>query len=141
MRHYLPGQESIVLVEDDKDDIDLFRECLSSLGCTRPVRAFTDSTEALSYLLKTDEIPFMIVADINMPKLNGIEFRARIRKSKLMALRYAPFFFLSTSFDKQYMQPCFGMMIQGVFIKPSDPTGLGEIVESMLRYSEEVAVV
>lgn len=131
--------EPIILIDDDANDLVRYRECLADIGSKHPLRTFTDSTEALSFLLKTDEMPYMIVLDLGMPKLNGIEFRARLRKSKHILLRCVPFFYLSTTFDQKQMDRSFEMMVQGTFIKPDDPEKLKEIFRSMLSYSAETA--
>ncbi len=131
-------QEPIVLIENDIDDIQLFQESFRALGCQRRLRTFSDSESALLYLRSTTDLPFMIVADINMPTINGIQLRQEVRKTKRVLIRCVPFFFLTASFDHALMERCYGMMTQGVFIKPKEKGQLTEIIGSMLKYCEDL---
>ena len=68
----------IVLVEDDKDDYELFKNALKDLHFEHRLIWFENSIEALEYLKNEDEQPFLIFSDINMHLQNGIEFKTKI---------------------------------------------------------------
>ena len=68
----------IIVIEDDRDDQELLVEIFHSLGYENQIIYFHDGNDALAYLNKTDVQPFLILSDINMPKLNGFELRNKI---------------------------------------------------------------
>ena len=65
----------IVIIEDDKDDQDILTEIFNELAYENEVIFFEDSVLALEYLTATEIEPFLVLSDINMPKLNGMELR------------------------------------------------------------------
>lgn len=62
----------IVIIEDDVDDQDILAEIFKELNYKNELVFFGDSELALEYLTNTDTEPFLVLSDINMPKLNGI---------------------------------------------------------------------
>ena len=72
---------TILLVEDDEVDVKALRWAFDKLKIANPVAVARDGVEALE-LLKTLARPFLIITDINMPRMNGIEFLRNVRASK-----------------------------------------------------------
>jgi CheY-like chemotaxis protein len=67
----------IVIIEDDIDDQDILSEIFKELNYSNKLIFFSDSVKALEYLTDTDTEPFLVLSDINMPKLNGMELRGK----------------------------------------------------------------
>ena len=65
----------IIIIEDDADDRFLLEEVFTSLDYLNKRIYFVDGQEALDYLLQMDSAPFLILSDINMPRLDGFELR------------------------------------------------------------------
>lgn len=90
----------ILLVEDDEVDILTFQRALRKLEVQIPVTIAHDGIEAMK-ILKGEQAgselrrPFIVLADLNMPRMNGLELLAEIRKDD--HLRPTPVFILSTS--------------------------------------------
>ena len=61
----------IIVIEDDSDDQELLVMVFKELGFKNEIIFFEDGEAALDYLIKSDVEPFIILSDINMPKLNG----------------------------------------------------------------------
>ena len=59
----------IIIVEDDIDDQEMIAEALSAIGVSNEVKIFNGGMEVLEYLLQTQDTPFIIFSDINMPFL------------------------------------------------------------------------
>jgi two-component system response regulator len=72
-------ERRVLLVEDDSDDIDLalfaFKEC----NFAYPVDVARDGAEALDRLSASNELPALVLLDIKLPKVNGLEVLALVR--------------------------------------------------------------
>jgi CheY-like chemotaxis protein len=74
----------IIVIEDDIDDQEILIEIFKKLGYNNEITYFMDGNLALEYLNKTDVQPFLILSDINMPKINGFELRNKIFTNELL---------------------------------------------------------
>ena len=84
------------LVDDDMDDILIFREVLQDVNPTIDFRSAADGHEALSILrTKNNDLPDVIFLDLNMPQKNGYECLEEIRNNK--TLQDIPVVVFSTS--------------------------------------------
>ncbi len=90
----------ILLVEDDSVDAMTVKRALKDLNVTNPLVHKLNGEEALEYL-RADENqrPCLILLDLNMPKMNGIEF-LKVAKSEDVAKKI-PVVVLTTSKDEQ----------------------------------------
>lgn len=125
----MPQKYPIVIVDDDLDDRELLGELALELRPMHELRYFVNGVDMLEYLETTTEQPFIILCDVNMPKLNGIELLEHINKMPHLKQKSIPFIFLSTSGEKRYVNKAFEFNAQGFFQKPSE---IGEL-KSMLK--------
>jgi CheY-like chemotaxis protein len=68
----------VIIIDDDPDDQEMIGRIFSKMSLENPVRKFHDGEEALRYLRTTKEKPFIIICDINMPIMNGIQLKQEI---------------------------------------------------------------
>lgn len=71
--------ETILLVEDNPDDELLTRRALKKSGIPNRVAVVRDGAEALELLLGAEELPRMVLLDLNLPKMDGLEVLSRLR--------------------------------------------------------------
>ena len=88
----------IVIIEEDIDDQDILSDIFKELNYSNKLIFFTDSVKALEYLTDTEIEPFLVLSDINMPKLNGMELREKIHNNEDLRLKSIPYLFFSTIF-------------------------------------------
>jgi len=69
----------IIIIEDDEDDQFLLEEVFAALGYANKRVYFPDGQAALEYLNSDSAAPFIILSDINMPRLNGLELRNKLQ--------------------------------------------------------------
>lgn len=127
----------IVIIEDSSTDQKILVEIFKDLNYQNELRFFTDGEEALNYFNTTDVIPFLILSDVNMPKLNGFELRSKIHENKELALKCVPFLFFSTGADKKSVEDAYSMSVQGFFRKPVGIEGLTETMRKIMEYWKE----
>ena len=77
----------IVIIEDDIDDQDILNDIFKELNYSNKLIFFADSVQALDYLTDTEIEPFLVLSDINMPKLNGMELREKIHNNEDLRLK------------------------------------------------------
>ena len=89
----------IVIIEDDLNDQELLGEVFKELNYPNQIVFFSNGEDALQYLTSSDETPFIILSDINMPKLNGFELREMLHGNERLRLRLKciPSLFFTTS--------------------------------------------
>lgn len=127
-------QFPIVLVEDDKDDCEFIIGALHDVGATNEVRCFSSPVAALDYLRTTNEIPFIIISDINMPHMNGLAFKRMINSDEKLNSKRIPFVFLSTSANAYLVDEAFHLCVQGYFQKPAAVKAYYEIAKAIIEY-------
>src|ERR1044071_6094843 len=90
----------ILIIEDDEDDRDILQEIFRDLGYKNNLVFFSDSTQVVDYLRRPDIQPFIIISDINMPKLGGFELRNIILNEEVLADKDIPYIFISNAQDE-----------------------------------------
>ncbi len=125
---------AIIIVEDDLDDQALLEEVFVSLGYPNPRIYFPDGEEALKYLNETDSKPFLILSDINMPKLNGFELRQKLQTDANLQLKCIPYLFFSTSMSQKMVIDAYSMSAQGFFIKQTSFAELEKTIQTIIEY-------
>jgi len=127
----LPGP--VVLIDDDKDDQAILVEVLQQLGIGE-VRLFDNCPDALEFLKNTSEKPFVILCDINLPRMNGLEFRREINESEYLRQKSIPFVFLSTSAIPEQVNEAYTLTVQGFFVKQFSMQGMQATLNCIMEY-------
>jgi CheY-like chemotaxis protein len=129
MRNNLP----ILLIEDDVVDAMTVKRALNELQITNPINTVGNGEEALGYLRnETSERPGLILLDLNMPKMSGVEFLKIIKNDD--KLKRIPVVVLTTSKDEQDRFETFNSGVAGYMIKPVDYPQFVEIVRTIKMY-------
>ncbi|MES2544044.1 MAG: response regulator [Bacteroidota bacterium] len=126
----------IIIIEDDIDDQEILTEVFNELECKNQIIFFPDGEQALEYLTSTDVEPFIIFSDINMPKLGGMELRAKIHENEDLRLKSIPYLFFSTSAEQKNVVDAYSKSIQGFFVKPTSYKEIKEVIGTIVSYWE-----
>ncbi|HUQ66730.1 MAG TPA: response regulator [Flavitalea sp.] len=124
----------IIIIEDDLDDQELLTEVFRELAYENPIRFFTSGYDALDYLNTTHEKPFIILSDINLPKLSGIELRDKIMQNELLRLKCIPYLFFTTAASQQAIVDAYSNSAQGFFVKPTNYNHLVTVIRKIIDY-------
>ncbi len=130
-------QGPIIVIEDDIDDKEMLDEIFHNLGYKNEIIFFFDGNEALDFLDKTDIQPFLILSDINMPKINGFELRNKIFTNEKLQLKCIPYLFFTTGATKQSVIDAYSLSVQGFFIKPNSMQALERTIKRIVEYWQE----
>jgi len=124
----------IIVIEDDIDDKELLEEIFVKLGYINKIIFFADGNEALEFLNKTEEPPFLILSDINMPKINGFELRNKVFTNEQLHIKCIPYLFFTTGATKQSVIDAYAMTVQGFFVKPNSQQDLEHTIKTIVEY-------
>lgn len=116
----MTGDVPILIVDDDQVCVMAIRRALRKLDLKNPVRVACDGVEALEILRGGEgrdrmTAPFVVLLDINMPRMNGHEFLAEIRRDPV--LRPLPVFVLSTSDSPYDVRRAYSQNVAGYLVK------------------------
>ena len=106
----------ILLIEDDTIEVMKLHRAISSLKLNHEIIEANNGEKALKILSQKELLPNIILLDLNMPKLNGIEFLRILKKDDV--LKYIPAIILTTSNNQRDLLECYKTGIAGYVLKP-----------------------
>lgn len=122
----------ILLIEDDMIEVMKLKRTISKLILDHDIIEANDGEEALNILQKKNEFPDIILLDLNMPKINGIEFLNILKADDV--LKYIPTIILTTSNNQQDLLECYKIGIAGYILKPLKYEDYVLKIEKLLAY-------
>ena len=125
---------NILLVEDDRVDVMNVRRAFEKSRITIPLHTVRDGEEALE-ALRSGTVPrerLMILLDLNMPRMNGIEFLRELRSDP--DLRHLPVVVLTTSDDERDRLDAWELNVAGYIVKPVTFLSFVEAMNTVNRY-------
>ena len=128
---------NIFLVEDNDLDVELFMRGIERSGEPVTITRARDGMEALE-MLTGEQVdpklrkPFVILLDINMPRMNGHEFLAAIRAQD--DVKPASVFVFTTSDSRADIARAYSNHANGYIVKPTGLSGLGEVVQMLRKF-------
>ncbi|OQA28580.1 MAG: Response regulator rcp1 [Chloroflexi bacterium ADurb.Bin344] len=131
----------IMLVEDNPDDITLAKRVFRKCNLTDNVVVTRDGVEALEYLLKKDEddddrsisdLPAVILMDLKMPRMDGIETLKVLRSSRKTA--FIPVVMLTSSDEERDIRQCYQCGANSYIRKPIDFDRFSEVMQLLSVY-------
>lgn len=127
----------MLLVEDDEVDVLNVRRALAKAELGVALHVASDGVEALELLAgpRRDELepfPKLVLLDLNLPRMNGIELLQRIRDDA--ELRRLVVIALTTSDDERDVRAAFDLNVAGYLVKPIAFPSFVEVMSSVGRY-------
>lgn len=119
----------ILMVEDNEGDIILMQEALREARIANQVMVARDGQQALDLLQAEDSRPDLILLDINLPKVNGLEVLATIKKDA--SLQIIPVIILTTSSSDKDILASYANHANCFINKPVDLESFMEIIRSI----------
>jgi two-component system response regulator len=133
------NQGKILLVEDSQDDVDLTLRAFKRHNITNAVVVASDGAKALEYLFGSDDgatppgaLPAIVLLDLNLPKVNGLEVLERIRADD--RTRFLPVVILTSSNEQQDLVEGYKLGANSYVRKPVDFTEFTEAARQLGMY-------
>lgn len=124
----------IIIIEDDADDQLFLEEVFTKLNYENEVKFFFDGQAALDYINATSEPPFLILSDINMPKLDGFKLREKLKMDRNLSIKCIPYLFFSTAIDQRAVIDAYSLSVQGFFVKQPSMDELEKTISAIMEY-------
>lgn len=129
----MPHARSFLLVEDNPVDAMTVARALRELGAADRMAHVTSAEEALAYLGAAEhEEPSLIVLDLQMPGMSGIELLRTIKNDPILS--QIPTVVLTTSDEQRHVLDSFEMGAVGYVVKPHDYEGFLKAVKAIEGY-------
>ena len=124
----------IILIEDDPDDLDMFNQAYRELGISNKLVVFSNGKKAYDYFNNSKKDLFLIISDINMPVMTGIQLRDKMQQVGEVRLRTIPFLFLTTGTAQDNILYSYSHSVQGFFQKPNNYEKLKGLLKHIFDY-------
>jgi CheY-like chemotaxis protein len=126
----------IIIIDDDNDDVEMFRDVCKELQVENEIIAFDDGPKFLEFVRSTDQKCFFILCDMNLRSCTGLELKQILQDDENLRSKCIPFLLWSTSKASPLILQAYSFNVQGFFIKPSLNAKLKKTIQAMVAYWE-----
>jgi two-component system response regulator len=136
----MTDEPTILLVEDNPNDMELALHALKKNNLTNHIEIARDGEEALDYIFGTgthegrniDETPRVILLDLKLPKVDGLEVLKRIKSD--LRTRFIPVVILTSSTEERDIVESYDLGVNSYITKPVDFEQFTEAVRQLGMY-------
>jgi two-component system, response regulator len=132
------GKVEIVLIEDNPADVELTLNALKKKNLANNVKVLTDGEEALDYLFNvcapsgSMECPLLILLDLKLPKVSGLEVLEKIRSNK--QTKMIPVVVLTSSAEERDRVESYKLGVNSYIVKPVEFDNFAKVVSQIGFY-------
>ena len=115
----------ILLVEDNPNDVELALDALRDAKLANSIQVVRDGAEALDFIFRTgtyasrpNRLPKLVLLDLKLPKVNGLEVLARVRADP--STRVLPVVILTSSREEKDIVESYNLQVNSYIVKPVD---------------------
>ena len=124
----------IYIVDDDQDEEDIIGDVIKELGLKNELKFFHAGEALLNELKSSNVIPFIIISDINLPKMDGFELRQKILETAELSDKTIPFIFWSTTASEAQIKKAYQLSAHGFFLKGRSIMDLKDGINEIISY-------
>ena len=124
----------IIVTEQDVDESILIKDAFDSLGIRNKLLFFTDGAKVLEYLRTTREQPFLIISEIKLAGMDGLELKKEINADEALRQKSIPFIFFTANADSNMILEAYKSMVQGYFKKERNFKQIQNMVRMIVEY-------
>lgn len=132
---------TVVLAEDDDGHALLIQRNLARSGLSAPIVRVRHGLELLNLLDADEQLrqrPLLVLLDIRMPYLDGVETLTRLKRNETTAC--IPVYMLSTTDDRREIARCFQLGCNAYIAKPVAPDALVDAVRRLASFLQITAI-
>lgn len=132
MMNHAVSAVTLLIVDDDEVDVRAITRGLRRIGIDTPISVATDGLEALATLRDAATVswPYLVVLDLNMPRMSGLELLRELRADAVLSA--TPVLILTTSDDENDKAHAYGHHVAGYLLK-SNATAAVDLIAAYLR--------
>ena len=130
----------ILYVGGDEDDRYLVTDALAAVGYSSQVINFDNGPALIDYLRSSQDRPFLILCDLYLPQMTGLELKEAINADDKLKRRAIPFIFLSESVNPKDVDDAYMSLVQGFYIKARTYDGLKDQLRAICDYWERATL-
>lgn len=135
-----PNEVEILLIEDNQDDLDMTLRALRKANLANHIQIARDGAEALEFIFgtgsfagrKTESLPRLILLDLKLPKIDGMEVLQRVKANVLTAT--IPVVVLTSSKEQRDVVDSYKLGVNSYIVKPVDFEGFAAAVQELGMY-------
>ena len=133
----LKSVKKILLIEDNPEDVRRTQEVFGDINKAVELHVASDGLEAMAFLHQEGvhanaPRPDMILMELNLPKMDGRELLAQIKKDE--SLKVIPTIILTTSEAEADILKCYQLQANSYFSKPVQPEAFPDLIKSILDF-------
>ena len=124
----------ILLVDDEPYEELLLENALASIDRFAKIEYISNPKKALIHLKENREEIFLIICDIDMPIMSGLEFKKEIEKDSYLREKSIPFVYISNNASDKMVRDAYELNVQGYFKKLESIDAQGELLNKIIKY-------
>jgi DNA-binding NarL/FixJ family response regulator len=125
---------SIWIIDGDEDDQIMIQEVWRELNVPNELVFLEDAEAALDHLSKLKTAPFIIICELNLPKIDGFALREKMLATNSKIFKSVPFIFWSTDVSESQIIRAYDLSVHGLFIKDTTFQELKKTFTNILNY-------
>lgn len=123
-----------LFIDDDLEALYMLRKAVRELLYENEIVECHDPVEGLAYLKQTTKEVCFILADIRMPKMDGIELKKKIEETPELKLKSVPFIYYSNGINEDEILAAYHLNVQGYFVKPCTLHETKDMIRTIVTY-------
>jgi len=123
-----------MLIDDETYEKELFSMALKEFNWDIELKHFTNGEDALTFLKDTKKTIFLIMSDMNMLRMSGLDLKKAIDADDRLKYKAIPFLFASNAATKKEVSEAYDYRVQGYFKKPVNLKETAEMLNIIVNY-------
>lgn len=124
----------VLIVDEDADDKEFLLDAWADLKYENPLIFFSNGEDALHYLKTEKTTPFLILCDVNLPKISGFELKEKLLQESIINYKSIPFVFWSTAATNAQIKKAYDLGGVGFFLKGNNYDELKQSLVDIVNY-------
>jgi CheY-like chemotaxis protein len=134
------NQSPVFIVDSDLEDKELIADAWQELGFENTLFFFDTAEDVIRKIEKENEVPFLIISEISLPKISGLELKQYLLKNKISNLKSIPFVFLTANPSQTQIEQAYHLCTNGLFKKSDSFNKLKQQLIDIVTYWRESIV-